>query len=209
MSKGLFISFEGPDGSGKSTQAALLHEWLCSRGVDHIYTREPGGTSISEKIRTLILDPSNSEMDARAEALLYAASRAQLVHQVIAPALESGQTVICDRYIDSSVAYQGYARGLGDGIRVINEFAAGGLFPDITFFLDIDPEVGIRRAAAAKGGADRMEQEALQFHLAVYKGYKELCRLYPERFIRIDASEDIDAISAKIRSLYEHAASGL
>ena len=146
-------------------------------------------------------------MDARAEALLYAASRAQLVHQVIRPALDAGKTVICDRYIDSSVAYQGYARALDSGVRSINEFGSGGLLPDITFFLDLDPAVGIKRAAAAKGGADRMELEAMSFHKAVYEGYLAICKAEPERFIRIDASRSINEVFDDIKRYYELAAS--
>ncbi len=203
MSKGLFISFEGPDGSGKSTQARLFADHLKDRGFDVLFTREPGGTPISEKIRALILDPENMEMDARAEALLYAASRAQLVAQVIGPALAEGRSVVCDRYMDSSVAYQGYARGLGDGVRRINEFGSGGLLPDVTFFLDLDPAEGIKRAAAAKGGSDRMEQESISFHRAVYEGYLAICEAEPERFVRIDASRSLKQVSGDIAARFE------
>ena len=202
MNSGLFITFEGPDGSGKSTQARIFYDRLLQLGCDAVFTREPGGTPISEKIRTLILDPSNVGMDPRAEALLYAASRAQLVSQFIAPALETGKTVVCDRYIDSSVAYQGFARGLGSGVRLINDFGSGGLLPDITFFLDLDPELGIRRAAAAKGGADRMELETLAFHRAVYEGYLEICGAEPGRFVRIDASGSIEDVAGAIMDAY-------
>ncbi len=198
MSRGLFITFEGPDGSGKSTQIRRLGDRLRERGEDPLLTREPGGTDISEKIRTLILDPANTAMDPRTEALLYAASRAQLVHQVIEPALREGRTVLCDRFMDSSIAYQGYARGLGTGVRDINEFAVGGLAPDITFFLDLDPEKGLLRAGKAKGKPDRMEREALSFHRAVYEGYLALSRIYADRFVIIDASRTEEEVFAAI-----------
>ena len=160
MKKGLFISFEGPDGAGKSTQLAMLAEYCRSKGLDITVTREPGGTSISEKIRCIILDPENSEMSASCEALLYAASRAQLIDQLIRPAVEEGRIVLCDRFVDSSIAYQAYARGLGEGVRLINRFAIKGTMPDCTFFLDIDPEKGRERNVDA-GKKDRMEQEEL------------------------------------------------
>jgi len=187
MNKGLFISFEGPDGSGKSTQLALLKSYCQEKGYEILCTREPGGTAISEKIRELLLDYRNTEMIAEAEALLYAASRAQLVKQVIKPALEEGKIVLSDRFMDSSIAYQGFGRKLGDGVRLINEFAVQGLQPDLTFFLDLDPKEGKNRVLAL-GKPDRIEGEAMNFHYAVYEGYKELCKHYAFRYVRIDAS---------------------
>ena len=199
MSRGLFITFEGPDGSGKSTQAALLSERLKEEGRTVLLTREPGGTAISEKIRGLLLDPANSAMGARTEALLYAASRAQLVCEVIRPALEEGCIVICDRYIDSSVAYQGWARSLGpDEIRTINSFGTQGLSPDITFFLDLDPVEGLRRAACGRGSLDRMEREKTAFHLAVYNGYLDTASKEKDRIVMIDASRSVQEISFDI-----------
>ena len=142
MKKGLFITIEGPDGSGKSTQIEKLRVYLEKKGYKAILTREPGGTEISEKIRNIILDKNNKEMNNMTEALLYAASRAQHVAEVIKPALEMGETVICDRFIDSSIAYQGYGRGIGEPVRVINEYAVAGCMPDITFLLKLDPRIG-------------------------------------------------------------------
>lgn len=199
MNKALFITFEGPDGSGKSTQIKLFRDFLENAGHKVLLTREPGGTEISEKIRNLILDPENVKMDARTEALLYSASRAQLVHEYIAPALALGKTVLCDRFMDSSIAYQGFARALGDGVRVINEFAIGDVHPDITFFLDLDPRIGLERAGKNRGKLDRLEQEALEFHIKVYEAYCELSKIYKDRYIRIDASGDIDTVAEEIK----------
>ena len=200
--KGIFISFEGIDGSGKSTQFKLFSDYLRSLNADFIMTREPGGTDISEKIRNMILDPSNKEMDPMTEALLFAASRAQHVEQLIRPALKDGKIVICDRFIDSSIAYQGYGRELGDCVRKINEYAVSGTVPDITFYLDLDPSVGRQRNQNA-GKVDRMELELLDFHNKVYEGYKELSIIYKDRFVTIDASQSIDSIAEQIRKYFE------
>jgi dTMP kinase len=197
MNRGLFITFEGPDGSGKTTQIERLRAFISEKGYDAILTREPGGTAISEKIREIILDKNNMEMDYMTEALLYAASRAQHVAQVIKPALESGKTVICDRFMDSSIVYQGYGRKLGDCVRVINEYAVGGCFPDITFLLKVDPAVGKNRIKAEE--QDRLELEKLEYHLRVYQAYEELEKQYPERIIGIDASRSIEEISGEIQ----------
>lgn len=196
MKKGLFISIEGPDGSGKSTQIRKLKDFLEGQGKEAILTREPGGTEISEKIRAIILDKNNIEMDDMTEALLYAASRAQHVAQVIKPALSEGKTVICDRFVDSSIAYQGYGRHLGDCVRIINEFAVAGCMPDITFFLKIDPSVGKNRIKEEM--QDRLELEKLTFHNEVFQGYLELEEKYKERIIGIDANRPIQAISDDI-----------
>ena len=208
MSKGLFISFEGPDGSGKSTQFRIFHDYLVSCGYDVVTTREPGGTDISEKIRGILLDPDNTEMDSMTEALLFAASRAQLVAQLIKPSVDAGKIVLCDRFMDSSIAYQGYARGLGDCVRIINEYAVQGVQPDITFFLDIDPKEGRKRNVSA-GKADRMELQAVQFHEKVYQGYKELSKIYSSRFMTIDASAPVGQVAEEIRRRFlEYKASG-
>ena len=205
-SEGLFISFEGADGSGKSTQYRAFSEYLKGLGFDVLMTREPGGTPISESIRSMILDPSNTEMSDMTEALLFAASRAQLVSQVIKPAVRQGKVVLCARFMDSSIAYQGYARGLGDCVRIINEYAVQGMQPDITFFLDLKPEDGRKRNAAA-GKADRMEQQAIEFHEKVYEAYKSLAEIYKDRFIVIDASGSIEEVQERIRrSFIEHQA---
>lgn len=196
MKKGLFISIEGPDGSGKSTQIRKLKEFLEEQGKEAILTREPGGTEISEKIRAIILDKNNIEMDDMTEALLYAASRAQHVAQVIKPALSEGKTVICDRFVDSSIAYQGYGRHLGDCVRIINEFAVAGCMPDITFFLKIDPSIGKNRIKEEM--QDRLELEKITFHNEVFQGYLALEEKYKERIIGIDASRSIQEISDDI-----------
>lgn len=196
MREGYFISFEGGDGSGKSTQIQILREFLEERGYDVILTREPGGTPISEKIRSIILDKANSEMDDMTEALLYAAARAQLVSQVIRPALEEGKVVICDRFVDSSMAYQAYARGLGDSVKTINAFAVGDCMPDLTILLKVNPQVGSSRIENRE--RDRIELASSDFHKKVYEGYLQLEKLYPERIIGIDAADTIENISGII-----------
>lgn len=196
MREGYFISFEGGDGSGKSTQIQILREFLEDRGYDVIITREPGGTPISEKIRSIILDKANSEMDDMTEALLYAAARAQLVSQVIRPALEEGKVVICDRFVDSSMAYQAYARGLGDSVKTINAFAVGDCMPDLTILLKVNPQVGSSRIGNRE--RDRIELASSDFHKKVYEGYLQLEKLYPERIVGIDAADTIENISGII-----------
>lgn len=196
MNKGLFITFEGPDGSGKTTQILVLKEFLKQRGYEAILTREPGGTRISEKIRELILDKDYTEMDYMTEALLYAAARAQHVAEVIEPALESGKTVICDRFMDSSIVYQGYGRKLGDSVRIINEYAVKGCLPDITFLIKVDPKIGKERIKAEE--QDRLELEKIEYHNEVFKAYKELESLYPERIIGINGERGIQEISKEI-----------
>ena len=196
MREGYFISFEGGDGSGKSTQIQILREFLEERGYDVILTREPGGTPISEKIRSIILDKANSEMDDMTEALLYAAARAQLVSQVIRPALEEGKVVICDRFVDSSMAYQAYARGLGDSVKTINAFAVGDCMPDLTILLKVNPQVGSSRIGNRE--RDRIELASIDFHKKVYEGYLQLEKLYPERIVGIDAADTIENISGII-----------
>ena len=201
--KGYFISFEGGDGCGKSTQISLFEDYCRSRGYDVVSTREPGGTPISEKIRSILLDADNSEMSPVTEALLYAASRAQHVEEKIRPAVESGKIVVCDRFLDSSIAYQGYARGLGDGVRVINEFAVEGTLPDLTFFLKLDPETGMKRVENGRGEKDRLELEAMDFHKKVYDGYIALCKLYKGRIIPIDAGRTIEEVAEDIRKAFD------
>ena len=193
----MFITAEGTDGAGKSTQLELIKEYL--KGKKAIFLREPGGTAISEKIRELILDTQNTEMSAQTEALLYAASRTQLVNEVILPALEAGTNVVCDRYIDSSVAYQGYARGLGaDTVEGINRFALENCVPDLTLFFDLPPEKGILRKNS-QHKLDRIEQESMDFHRKVYEGYIKLCEKYPQRIRRIGASLGVGAVFALVK----------
>ena len=186
MSK--FITFEGCEGSGKSTQVALIKQYLEKKGKNFIFLREPGGTDISEKIRNIILDVENSEMTDETEALLYASARAQLISQKILPALSKGTLVFCDRYIDSSFAYQSYARGLGlEFVEKVNSFALENCMPDYTVFLNISPTEAFKR----KGGVDkddRLELSGAEFHEKVYEGYLALSKKYPERFIMIDCS---------------------
>ena len=201
MSRGLFISFEGTDGSGKSTQYRLFADFLRQQGCEVVTTREPGGTPISEKIRNIILDPDNTEMDDMTEALLFAAGRAQHVAQLIRPSVEEGKIVLCDRFMDSSIAYQGYARGLGDCVRIINEYAVAGMQPDLTFLLDLPPQAGRQRNVKA-GKADRLEKQAMEFHNKVYEGYKKLAEIYSDRFIVIDASGSIEEVQEEIRRRY-------
>ncbi|MFV0516495.1 MAG: dTMP kinase [Aminipila sp.] len=198
MRRGLFISIEGPDGSGKSTQIERIKKFLSDNGMEAILTREPGGTVISEKIRQIILDKSHIEMDYMTEALLYAASRAQHVAEVIKPALNQGKTVICDRFVDSSIAYQGYGRGLGDCVEVINSYAVAGCIPDITFFMKLEPSIGKKRIREEE--QDRLEKEELEFHNAVFNGYLELEKKNSDRIISIDATRGIDEISSEIIS---------
>ncbi len=184
--KGYFVVFEGGEGAGKSTQMSALVRWLEARGEDVITTREPGGTSIGTRIRDLLLDPEVERMSPHAEALLYAADRAQHVNEVIRPALEAGKVVVSDRFVDSSLAYQGLARGLGlEEIYRLSEWATGGLLPDVVFYLKLDPEEGLRRV---EGEPDRIENEAGDFHRRVSSAYSELAARYPHRFVVLDAS---------------------
>ncbi|WP_330398490.1 dTMP kinase [Mogibacterium pumilum] len=199
--KGIFITLEGPDGSGKSTQVENIKSYFANVGREVVVSREPGGTSISEKLRSIVLDNENAEMDDITEMFVYAAARAQHVAEKIRPALDRGVVVICDRFVDSSIAYQGYGRNLGDQVAEVNRYATGGLEPDITFFMDLDPEIS--RSRIGKGVRDRLEQQKLDFHYRVYEGYKALCDKYPERVIRIDATRTIDEIKEDIYSKLE------
>ena len=198
--KGKFITFEGCEGVGKSRQLEMLKEYLKNNNIDFYFTREPGGTGVSEQIRNIILDGKNSAMVDECEALLYAAARVQLIKEEIAPRLNAGQLVLCDRYVDSSFAYQAVARGLGyDFIDSINCYAIKNFMPDYTVWLDLTPEQAFKR----KGGVDkndRLELSGMKFHNDVYKGYKELSLKYPERFIVIDASGTKEQTQAKIIS---------
>jgi dTMP kinase len=185
--EGYFVVFEGGEGAGKTTQMTALVEWLEARGEDVVTTREPGGTEIGSRIRELVLDPSSSSMDARTEALLYAADRAQHVAEVIKPALTDGKIVVSDRFVDSSLAYQGLARGLGlEEIYSISEWATGGLMPDLVFFLKIDPETAFARLTDDR---DRIEKEAGEFHKSVTAAYMQIAKRYPTRFVVLDAAQ--------------------
>ena len=192
--KGCFITVEGTDGSGKSTQIELLMKYLTDKGLDIVFSREPGGTEISEKIREIILDIDNKNMTGTTEALLYAAARSQHVEEKIIPALEAGKIVICDRFVDSSIAYQGAARNLGaDVIMQMNSFALHGLMPDMTLFFDLSPEKGILRKKNERA-LDRLEAEKLDFHKRVYEGYRMLCKMYHDRIVPIDADRSVETV---------------
>lgn len=203
MNRGLFITIEGLDGSGKSTHAAMLADYLAGKNISVKLTREPGGTPIGEQLRSILLDKANRNMMPMTEALLYAASRAQHVAEVIRPSIEAGYMVICDRFIDSSLAYQGYARGMGiDTIARINEYALDGMWPDITLLLDITPEIAMSRIKMA-GEIDRLEAEGIELLKSVYEGYKILARRYPERFNIIDASRGLLDVQKNILAVIE------
>lgn len=203
MTKGLFITFEGPDGCGKTTQIERLKNFLTSKGYEVVLTREPGGTPTSEKIRSIILDPDNKEESGVTEALLFAASRAQHVAEKIKPALHEGKIVLCDRFMDSSIAYQAYARGLGQDVITINLFAIQGCSPDLTIFLDLDPIVGQKRQIE-RGKLDRLEQEGLAFQQKVYEGYQELIKNNPDRIKVVNADRDPDSIEKDIACLIQN-----
>jgi dTMP kinase len=196
----LFITFEGPEGSGKSTQIRRLAAALESQQCPVLVTREPGGTTIGNAIRAVLLDPARTEMSARAETLLFNAARAQLVDQVIRPALDAGKVVLCDRYADSTLAYQGYGHGQPlEALRALGEYATGGLTPDLTIFLDIEVAEGLRRKQA--GGAEewnRMEEKAIAFHRAVHAGYLQLAAADPQRWLVVDARQSVDNVHAAI-----------
>lgn len=203
MSKGIFITIEGTDGAGKSTQIPFIKGFLEKKGYKVLLTREPGGTEIGEKIRNLLLDKENKEMCDMTEALLYAASRAQHIKELIVPALEQGKAVLCDRFVDSSIAYQGKGRELGlETVKSINDFATCGLEPDLTILLDLDPEKGLERVKE-NNAVDRLEQEKLDFHKKVYKGYKDLSNLYPNRIKVISADQSIQKTSSDIENKLE------
>lgn len=195
MKKGLFITFEGPDGSGKTTVSNAVVERLQKEGYQVKYTREPGGSKIAEEIRSVILNPKNTEMDARCEALLYAAARRQHLVEKVLPALEEGITVISDRFVDSSLAYQGYGRGIGvDEVYSINMFAIEGRLPDKTIYLDIDAKTGLDRINANRTSLDRLDQESEDFHNLVHKGYEEVVNIYKDRMVIIDASKAVESV---------------
>lgn len=194
MKKGIFITLEGPDGCGKSTIADLLEEELVKLGKEVVHTREPGGIDIAEQIRSVILDPKNTKMDARTEALLYAASRRQHLVEKVIPALNDGKVIICERFLDSSIAYQGYGREIGaEEIIKINEFAIEGFMPAMTLFLDIDEEEGLKRIEN-RSFKDRLDQESIDFHHRVKQGYEAVKTLFPERIKIVDASKSIDEV---------------
>ncbi len=193
----MFITIEGPEGSGKSSAIKIIVEKLTNQGYKILQTREPGGTTISEQIRSIILDKSNTMMDGRTEALLYAASRRQHLVEKIWPAIKDGYIVICDRYLDSSLAYQGEARGIGiDNILSINSFATENTFPDLTLLFDIEPIKGLERISKNKNReVNRLDLEKLDFHNKVRKAFLNLAKQYPERIVLIDASKPLEEVA--------------
>ena len=199
---GVFITLEGPDGSGKTTQASLLVEWLRGQGHDVLLTREPGGTGIGDQIRGVLHDASNKAMSPGTEFLLYSASRAQHVSQLILPSLEAGKIVVSDRYADSSLAYQGYGRGLDlEVLHAITAFATRGLKPDLTLYFDIAPGEGLQRRLLSGEEWNRMDAEALAFHERVRAGYWELIDVEPERWEVIRANRPLEEVQAYVRAV--------
>jgi len=197
---GTFITLEGPDGSGKTTQAHLLVGWLRERGLPVVQTREPGGSDIGDQIRGILHDSANAGMMARTEFLLYSASRAQHVEELILPALEENQIVISDRYADSSIAYQGYGRGLDlETIMSVTDFATQGVEPDLTLYFDIAAGEGLQRRLLSGEAWNRMDAEALAFHQRVRRGYRELAQAAPSRWLVIDANRPVEDVQRDVR----------
>lgn len=198
-----FFSFEGPDGAGKTTIISMVESFLRDKGWDVVATREPGGIEIAEKIRDIILNPAYKVMDGRTEALLYAAARRQHLVEKVIPALKDGKIVLCDRFIDSSLAYQGFARGLGiDEVLSINQFAIEGYFPTLTLYFDIDPKIGLERIYGnEKREINRLDLESLSFHENVRKGYLQLVERFPERIVLLDASKSVADVFADTISI--------
>lgn len=203
MTKGLFLTVEGGEGAGKSSIIAKMKEDLISQGHKVLITREPGGIPIAEKIREVILDRSHTAMDARTEALLYAAARRQHLVEKVIPALEEGYIVVCDRFIDSSLAYQGVARGLGiSDIMDINRFAIGEMMPALTIYMDVDPEIGLARISKAnEREVNRLDLESINFHTMVREGYLALCKQYPERLVKVDANREFSEVYQEVSDL--------
>ena len=200
---GLFITLEGGEGAGKTTIANAVIDKLSTLGIETLYTREPGGIKIAEKIREVILDRDHTEMDCRTEALLYAAARRQHLVEKVKPAMDEGRIVLCDRFVDSSIVYQGYARGIGmDEVREINQFAIEGFMPDLTIFFDIKPEIGLARIAANDSReVNRLDLEGLAFHELVYGGYKKQAKMNPERIVSVDATKSVEALTDEVCAL--------
>lgn len=204
----MFISFEGLDYSGKTTQAAILTDALKRDGREVLLLREPGGTAISEKVRSILLDGEHGELTSVAELLLFSAARNQLVQQVIRPALEKKKIVICDRFVDSTTVYQGFGRGLNlEDVKAVNRISTGGIMPEFTFFLDIEVEEMLRRREVVRGTADRMESLGIEFFRRVRDGFWSLAQESPIRFIVINGTRSIDLIHSEIRDfIYKKAA---
>lgn len=203
MKRNLFITFEGPEGAGKTTVIQIIAERLKQANIEVLSTREPGGIEIAEKIRAVILNPEHTAMDERTEALLYAAARSQHYFEKVRPALDAGKLVICDRFIDSSLAYQGYARGIGvEEVLAINEFAIGKKLPDVTILFDLAPEVGLARIQAhGNREVNRLDVESLAFHKKVREGYLLLVKRYPERIKVVNADQNLEQVIEDVWSI--------
>lgn len=200
--KGLFISFEGNDGSGKSSALTKVKEKLTNLGLNVIYTREPGGSEISERIREVILDKNNYGMDDLTEAYLYAASRREHVVKTIRPALAEGKIILCDRFIDSSLAYQGFARGLGiDKVYDLNQYATEGLSPDLTILVCVHPQIGLSRIKKDARNLDRLELEELEFHNKVYQGYLEVAKRFKDRIVIVNGEKSQSEVLEEVENI--------
>ncbi|MDU1847351.1 MAG: dTMP kinase [Niallia nealsonii] len=206
MTKGLFITLEGPEGAGKTTIIDMLLTYYQEQEKQIIKTREPGGIPISEKIRSIILDPKHTEMDARTEALLYAAARRQHLVEKVIPALNNGSIILCDRFIDSSLAYQGYARGIDmDEIWEINQFAIGNLMPELTIYFDLDPRVGLARINnTTDREINRLDLEKIEFHELVQEGYYKVIEKFPDRIRKVDASKPLEQVFQDTIAIIDH-----
>jgi dTMP kinase len=211
LNKGLFITIEGGEGAGKTTLIEQLAHRLTERGHSPVITREPGGISIAEQIREVILDKANTAMDARTEALLYAAARRQHLVEKVVPAIEQGKLVICDRFVDSSLAYQGHARGLGiQEVWEINRFAIQELMPDLTIYVDVSPQVGLARIAkSAEREINRLDLESLAFHEKVREGYRQLLQQFPERMLLIDGEQRPDQVYGDVLAAIDERLAGV
>ena len=204
MEKGLFITFEGCEGSGKTTVSKYLYNRLKEEGYDVIYSREPGGVDIAEQIRSVILNVRNTAMDPRTEALLYAASRRQHLAEIVLPALKAGKIVLCDRFVDSSLVYQGYARGIGiDKVWELNQFAIDDCMPDLTLYYDVDVETGLSRVRS-RGEMNRLDSENVEFHRSVRKAYQMIAEKYPERIVTIDSNRPLREVEEESYTLLKN-----
>lgn len=200
--RGWFVTFEGPEGSGKTTQLHLMAPWLESQNIPVVVTREPGGTPVGESIREVLHDCAHTEITSETEILLYSASRAQHVAEIVRPAIEAGKVVLCDRFSDSTYAYQGYGRGLSlSDLRQITTFATQSLTPDLTLYLDVPPEVGLQRRKTSGEALNRLDRESLAFHQRVRAGYLELMKADPGRWRYVDATGTPDAIQERLREI--------
>ncbi|WP_294405856.1 dTMP kinase [uncultured Clostridium sp.] len=211
MKKGLFIVFEGGEGTGKTTAIESIYDWITEKGFKCIKTREPGGIKIAEEIRQVILNKENTKMDGRTEALLYAAARRQHLVEKVIPSLENGHIVLCDRFIDSSLAYQGYARGLGmDEVMSINKFAIGDYMPDLSIWFDLDPKIGLERInKSGEREVNRLDLEKMDFHEKVREGYNKVYTCNKDRIVRIDADQSREEIVDEIKKILNDKLSSL